>query len=174
MDRLGFIHEKLDIKILILFVLRRLPAAVSFNSLSDLIMIDEGFDYFDFTQCLSELVDTGHIALGDEGYKITKIGAEHGDTVESSIPFSVRSKAEQILKPVVDKMKRDALIGASHKTMPNGGCMVKLSLSDGVGEIFSLSILTSDEDGARKIESNFRSNPEEYYLKIINMLGSEE
>lgn len=25
MDRLGFIHEKLDIKILILFILRRLP-----------------------------------------------------------------------------------------------------------------------------------------------------
>ncbi len=173
MDRLGFIHEKLDIKILILFVLRRLPAAVSFQTLSDLIMVDEGFDYFDYTQCLSELVDTGHVYLTEEGYKITKIGAEHGDTVESSIPFSVRAKAERASKPVIEKIKRDALIGASHKQLPDGGCMVKLSLSDGVGEIFSLSILTADEDSAKKIEGSFRSNPEGYYLKIINMLSAE-
>ena len=47
MDRLGFIHEKFDIKILILFVLRRLPAPVSFEELSELVLIDDGFDYFD-------------------------------------------------------------------------------------------------------------------------------
>ena len=35
MDHWGFIHEELDIKILILFVLRRLPGVVDPNELSD-------------------------------------------------------------------------------------------------------------------------------------------
>lgn len=35
MERLGFIHEKLDIKILILFILRRLPGIVAPIDLQD-------------------------------------------------------------------------------------------------------------------------------------------
>jgi len=93
MDRLGFIHEKLDIKILILFVLRRLPGPVSFETLSDLVMVDEGFDYFEYSQCLTELVSTGHVEQNENNYSITKIGAENGDTVENSIPFSVRTRS---------------------------------------------------------------------------------
>lgn len=173
MDRLGFIHEKLDIKILILFILRRLPAAISFETLSDLILIDDGFDYFDYVQCLSELVDTGHVSHSDGVYKITAKGVEHGNTVESSIPFSVRSKAERNAKPLIEQMKRDALIGTSHELLSDGGCMVKLSLSDGVGEIFSLSILTSGEERAQIIEKNFRSGAEGFYLKITELLTNQ-
>ena len=35
MGRLGFIHEKLDIKILILYILRRLPGTVDPETLAD-------------------------------------------------------------------------------------------------------------------------------------------
>ena len=35
MDRFGFIHEKLDIKILILFILRRLPGVVDRETLGE-------------------------------------------------------------------------------------------------------------------------------------------
>ena len=34
-ERRGFIHEKLDIKLLILFILRRLPAEIDPEKLSD-------------------------------------------------------------------------------------------------------------------------------------------
>ena len=53
MDRLGFIHEKLDIKILILFILRRLPGTVNRDMLSDFTQCDGGVGYFDFSDCLS-------------------------------------------------------------------------------------------------------------------------
>ena len=36
MDNFGFIHDKLDIKILILFVLRRLPGAVDQETLLEI------------------------------------------------------------------------------------------------------------------------------------------
>ena len=174
MDRLGFIHEKLDIKILILYVLRRLPDPVSFEILSDLVMVDDGFDYFEYSQCLSELVNTGHVDHIDNCYKITKIGSEHGDTIENSIPYSVRQKAERKAKPLIEKMKRDALIKTSHETIKNGGCNVKLALSDGIGDIISLSILASDEEQAKKIEKHFRGDAENIYHKLIKLLTNEE
>ncbi|MEF9971085.1 MAG: DUF4364 family protein [Oscillospiraceae bacterium] len=170
MERLGFIHEKLDIKLLILFVLRRLPSAVSFEELSELVLIDDGIDYFDYTQCLAELVETEHIEKGEQGYKITKKGIDHSDTVESRIPFSVRSKAEVDIVPIIERMKRDALIKTSHKTLDNGGNMVKLSLSDGIGNILSLSILTAGEEQSTAMEKYFRADAEGMYHKIIALL----
>ncbi len=174
MDRFGFIHEKLDIKLLILFVLRRLPAPVSFETLSDLVLIDDGFDYFEYSQCLSELIGTGHVENNENSYKITKIGAEHEITVESGIPYSVRLKAQRNTQPIIEKMKRDSLIGTSHELLKNGGCQVKLSLSDGIGDIVSLSILASDEGQARNIENYFRSDAENVYHSIIKLLTPEE
>ena len=61
MEGLGFIHEKLDIKILILYILNHLPAAVDGQTLSDLVFCDNGIGYFDYSDCLAELVDTAHI-----------------------------------------------------------------------------------------------------------------
>ena len=170
MDRLGFIHEKLDIKILILFVLRRFPAPVSFEILSDLVMVDEGFDYFEYSQCLAELVRTGHVEQSENKYKISAIGAENVDTVESGIPYSVRAKAERKAQPLISRMKRDNQIVTSHEIQSNGLPKVQLSLSDGLGSIISMTILASDEEQAINIEKHFRSDAENVYHKIIKLL----
>ena len=50
MERFGFIHDKLDIKILILFVLRRLPDYVQGDTLAELVLCDDGISYFDYTE----------------------------------------------------------------------------------------------------------------------------
>lgn len=173
MDRHGFIHEKLDIKILILYILRRLPAKVGFDELTDFVMIDNGFDYFEYTQCLSELVDTEHVDQNDNFYKITTKGANHGDTVESSLPYSVRSKADAYIYPTIEQMRRDALIGTTHKVNNDGSCTMKLSLSDGMGDILKLNILTSNEDQTVAMEKLFRGKAEEIYHQIIRLLTPE-
>ena len=70
MEGLGFIHEKLDIKILILYILNHLPAAVDAQTLSDLVFCDNGIGYFDYSDCLAELVDTAHITEEGGKYRI--------------------------------------------------------------------------------------------------------
>ena len=171
MDRFGFIHERLDIKILILFLLRRLPGEVDPSTLGDLCrMCDDGIGYFDYADCLAELVETGHITESETGYTITEKGARNADEVGSSLPFSVRSKALKLLEPIVERMRRAAMIGASH-SMGEDGCFVSLSMSDGAGDIIQLRLLCADEQQAEKIEKNFRKGAEGYYHKIIELLS---
>lgn len=169
MDRLGFIHEKLDIKILILFILRRLPGSVDRNLLSDFTQCDGGVGYFDFSDCLSELVDTGLVIEETDGYRISEKGAQAGETVESSLPFSVRKKAEKLIAPEAERLRRLAMLTAEH-SLTNGNCMVTLAMSDGKGEVMRLKILSSGEEQAQRIEKNFRSNAEDIYCRLIELL----
>ena len=59
MARYGFIHDKLDIKFLILYLMARVVAPIDFPTLTDLTMCDGGVDYFEFAEAVNELVETG-------------------------------------------------------------------------------------------------------------------
>ncbi len=169
MDQHGFIHERLDIKILILYILRRLPGAVDPETLLELCQCDDGIVYFEYSDCLHELVESGHITESEEGFAITEKGARNADAVESSLPYSVRSKAQRALEPVAERLRRAALITAKHETLENG-CTVTLAMSDGVGEIIRLSLLCADEGQAKQMEKRFRRDAEGCYQRIMEIL----
>ena len=169
MDRLGFIHEELDIKILILYILRRLPAPVDPVTLLELCQCDGGVGYFEYSQCLNDLVENGHIEETEAGYKITGKGSRNADAVESSLPYSVRAKARKLLAPVEERMRREAMITARHEATPSG-CMVELAMSDGKGEILHLRFLCAGEEQAKQIEKKFRRDAEGYYQKIAALM----
>ena len=169
MDRFGFIHEKLDIKILILYVLRRLPSTVDPETLRGLCQCDDGIGYFDYSDCLSDLVANGNVEEREDGYIITEKGAANADAVESSLPYSVRAKASKLIAPVAEKMRRAAMITACHRTDENS-CTVMLAMSDGKGEVMRLEFLCAGEEQAKMIEKNFRRDAEGYYQKIMALL----
>lgn len=168
----GFIREKLDIKILILYILARLPGPVDRDSLADVVFCDGGVDYFSFAECLSELVFTGHIAEETEHYTITDLGREDGAVMETSLPVSVRARADIAMLPVVDRIGRDGLIETDHE-VTDKGCIVHLALSDGEGELIRLTVLAGNERQARQMENHFRNRAEELYVRITGLLQGE-
>ncbi len=140
-ERFGFIHEKLDIKLLILFVLRHLPSEIDGERLGDLVLIDGGIGYFDYKQCLAELVNTAQIEENEDGYRITAKGSRNSEILESSLPYSVRAKARRTMAPVIEEMRRREMI------------------------------LAADENQARRMEKNFKKKAEQYYQRFVEQLS---
>jgi hypothetical protein len=169
-ERHGFIHEKLDIKLLILFILRRLPAEIDPEKLSDLVLIDGGIGYFDYKDCLADLVETAQVEQTEDGVRVTAKGSRNGEILESTLPYSVRRKAERAIAPVAEELRRSAMILANHE-VGEYGVTVYLAVDDGVGSIFDLKILAADETQAKRIEKNFKRNAEAYYNRFITELS---
>lgn len=173
MDNLGFIRDELDIKILILYILDKLPAPMEGAALGDLVLFDGGFNWFDYTDCLAELVKTEHVEEKDGAYSITEKGRRNVGYVGSSLPYSVRTKADRLAAPVAAAMHRSSMIETHTEPGVKEGKTVSLRLSDSVGEIISLRIAVPDEAQAKSMEGRFRKNAEDIYNQIIDILTRE-
>ena len=170
MESWGFIRDELDIKILILFILEKLPQPIEAATLSDLALFDGGFTWFDYTDCLAELVQTGHVTEESGKYTITEKGCRNVNTVSSSLPYTVRAKAERLTAPVAAAMRRSSMIESAVESGPKDGKVVSLRLSDGVGEIISMRLAVPDEDMAKSMEKRFRADAEDIYNRVIEIL----
>ena len=170
MDNFGFIRDKLDIKILILYVLNRLPRPVDITTLSELVFCDDGINYFDYMDALAELVNSGHAGLLDDKFFITAKGVRNSEEMESTLPFTVRMKAGKAAERTARMLNRSAMVRASHEKKEDGNCNVSLSLSDSLGNILRLEILAGSEEQAREMEQKFQSRAEDLYMRIANML----
>ena len=166
----GFIHEKTDIKILILFILRRLPGSITFDALTELTMCDDGIGYFDYAECVEELLQTEHIWVKDGKYAITAKGIRNGSITENSLPFTVKLQAEKATAAARAAHNRDSMIKTSHYPAPEGGCNVGLTLSDGIGDIVKMELFTANEQQAEALEKGFRDKAENIYHALIEML----
>jgi len=171
MDGCGFIRENLDIKILILFILNRLPGPVDEETLMDLTLCDKGFTYFEYASCLADLVRTEHVTLTDGFYTITEKGARNGYMTESSLPYSVRIKSEKNAAEAAKIIQRRSMVKAGHAKLDSGAISVNFSLSDGIGEIMKLELVAPSEEYAEKMEKNFKENAESIFNQIVTLLA---
>lgn len=175
MPRYGFIHDKLDIKFLVLYLLSRVQAPISFATLTDLSMCDEGVDYFLFSQAVSELVSSEHLLLEDELYSITEKGRKNGSICEESLPFSIRQKCDRNLAQLNAKLRQDAQIRA--EVLPrsdNGGFTVRMILDDNQDNLMTLELYSPTQEQAGRMAASFRSCPDQVYRILLStLLGSE-
>lgn len=171
MSHVGFIHDKLDIKFLLLYITARLIEPVGIDVLTDLALCDEGVDYFSFSECLNELVASEHLQKTEDGlYCATPRGIRNSEICESSIPYSVRIKADKNIALYNQKLKRKGLVHANISKRNNGTYTVSLSLSDDVDNIMTLDLMVAKETMAKELSSQFQSHAEEIYNNILEAL----
>ena len=175
MPSFGFISDKLEIKFLILYIMARVVEPVPFEMIQELSMFDGGVDYFAFSECLADLVRTGHLVQDEEGlYAITDKGRRNSAICESSLPYSVRMQAEQSLASCNEQLRRKALVRSQIQPRDQGGYTVTLSLSDELDDLMNLQLLVTRQDMALEIQKRFRAHAEEIYSRILTDLYGGE
>lgn len=170
----GFIHDKLEIKFLILYIAARVVEPVPFDTMLDLTLCDDAIDYFDFSDCLADLVRTEHLTLSPEGlYAITEKGLKNSEICETSLPYSVRLRCDKNLADCNRKLRRKSQVRAAAVRRENGTYSVKLSLSDDMGSVMELELMVIRENMARQLEKRFLNAPERIYSEIMRVLLSD-
>lgn len=171
----GFIREEEDVKYLILFALRFFPFAIPEADLLDVVLVDDAFGYFEFSQAFADLQKQKFVSSvesqGETYYLLTPQGEEIISVMADALPLSVRDKAEKSALRVIAKTRRDASIRAGHTENEDGSYTVTLKVCDGAAEQFSLSMMVYTPRQCALIENNFRENAEQIYSQILSTVS---
>ena len=170
MDSYGFIKDKLDLKFLLLNILNSVTEPLSQSDLLEIALCDNGVNYFDLSECLKDLEQTGHAAAEDDKYLITSKGRDTAGIIVKSLPSSVVRAAQKSAIRVVNRIKREAGISVSRSTRPDGFVSLELSLCDNGEVLFRTEFLAANNSQADLLENNFRKNATDFYNTALDAL----
>ena len=176
MQRLGFIHDMLDVKVLILFVTSRANYPMSVQEIYENCYVDDCLSYFDVCTAIPEMVTTGHLKESEEGkFVITDKGREDGNTTADSIAFTVRQKAEKLINRFNRQLKRSSYIKTQIIPRAGGEYSVIMSLDDELSNLMTLELVAPDQRQAVRLAKLFEKKAENVYnLTMTELLAAED
>ena len=175
MRRLGFIHDMLDVKVLILFVMARVSYPVTVSEIYELCYQDDCLSYFDVCTAVPEMVKSGHLnELEDEKYAITEKGKADGSLTEDSIAFTVKQRAENAVARYNRQIRRSSFVKTQVIPREGGDYSVIMSLDDEVGNLMTLELAAPDQRQAVRLGKLFEKKAEMVYNLTMTELLDEE
>ena len=176
MQRLGFIHDMLDVKVLILFVMARVSYPVTSNEIYELCYQDECLSYFDVCTAIPEMVKSGHLKeTEDQKYEITEKGRADGALTEDSIAFTVKQRAENAVARFNRQIRRSSFVKTQVIPRENGDYSVIMALDDEMGNLMTLELVAPDQRQAVRLGELFEKKAEMVYnLTMSELLDDED
>ena len=167
---IGFIQDDLDLKLLVLYIMDRAAAPITFLQLFELALCDAGVDYFSLTQAVEHMVATGQLEKEEDRYAITDKGRRNSQICESSLPYSVRLHCDENLVKVNDALRREAQVQARVADNEDGTATLSLTFLDGDAPLLRLELLAPGRERAAAWSGAFRADPGKFYLSVTRLL----
>ena len=170
MQRLGFIHDMMDVKVLILYVASRSSYPMTAQEIYELCYQDDCVSYFDVCTALPQMVESGHIRLlEEERYEITEKGKADGKLTEDSLAFTVRQSAENAVARFNRQLRRNSFVKTQIIPRDSGELSVVMALDDEGGNLMTLELLAPNQRQAIRLSKLFEQKAE----RIYNLTMSE-
>ena len=174
MKRLGFIHDMMDVKVLILFVTARSSYPMTVQEIYEVSYQDECLSYFDVCTAVPEMVKSGHLNQQGESYVITEKGRADGVLLEDSIAFTVKQKAENAVARFNRQIRRSSYVKTQTIPREGGDVSVIMSLDDETGNLMTLELMAPDQRQAVRLAKLFEKKAETVYDLVMTELLDEE
>ncbi len=176
MRRLGFIHDMLDVKVLILFVMARVNYPVDIQQIYELSYQDDCLSYFDVCTAVPEMVSSGHLKeLENNSYAITEKGKADGALTEDSIAFTVKQRAENAVSRFNRQIRRSSFVKTQIIPREKGDFSVLMSLDDEEGNLMTLELMAPNQRQAVRLGKLFEKKAEAVYnLTMAELLDDED
>ena len=175
MQRLGFIHDMMDVKVLILFVTARSAYPVSLQEIYELCYQDECLSYFDVCTAIPEMVESGHLKQVDgDKYEITDMGREAESLTGDSIAYSVKRRAENAVARFNRQLRRSSFVKNRILPREDDTYTVMMTLDDETGNLMNLELMAPNRRQALRLSKFFEQKAERVYNLVMSELLSTE
>ena len=175
MQRHGFIHDMMDVKVLILFVTARASYPMTAQEIYEVCYQDDCLSYFDVCTAIPEMVTSGHLRqLEGEKFEITDKGRQDGELTADSIAFTVKQRAENAVARFNRQIRRSSFVKTQILPRESGDYSVIMSLDDEMGNLMTLELLAPNQRQAVRLGRFFEKKSETVYNLIMAELLDEE
>ncbi len=176
MQRLGFIHDMMDVKVLILYVMARSNYPMTNQEIYEVCYQDDCLSYFDVCTAVPEMVKSGHLQETQEGtFLITEKGRQDGELTADSIAFTVKQLAENAVARFNRQIRRQSFVKTQVVPRESGDYSVIMSLDDEMGNLMTLELLAPDQRQAVRLGKLFEKKAEAVYnLTMAELLDDED
>lgn len=175
MQRLGFIHDMMDVKVLILYVAARSEYPMTMQEVYELCYQDDCLSYFDVCTAIPEMVQSGHLKQVDEThYEITEKGRKDGELTADSIAFTVKQRAENAVSRFNRQLRRSSFVKTQIIPRESGDYSVVMALDDEIGNLMTLELLAPNQRQAVRLGKLFEKKAETLYALTMAELLDEE
>ena len=174
MQRLGFIHDMVDVKVQTLYVAARSHYPMTSQEIYELCYQDDCLSYFDVCTAVPEMVTSGHLKQEGDTYVITDKGRADCSLTEDSIAFTVKQKAENAVDRFNRQIRRSSFVKTQIIPRENGDYSVMMSLDDEIGNLMTLELVAPDQRQAVRLGKLFEKKAENVYNLTMTELLDEE
>ena len=175
MQRLGFIHDMMDVKVLILFVAARASYPMTNQEVYELCYQDECLSYFDVCTAVPELVKSTHLAqVGEDTYEITEKGRADGSLTADSIAYTVRQRSENAVARFNRQIRRSSFVKTQIIPRENGDFSVIMALDDEMSNLMTLELVAPNQRQAVRLAKLYEKKAESIYNLTMTALLDDE
>ena len=165
--------KKNDIRILLCYILASVNAPLSRQDLTRIIQEKGLANYFEVEDALASLLTQGNIAQDQEGRcTVTPAGREIADSLDATLPLSVRDKALEAAFTLLAQAKaqRENRVDL---TKTKRGYQITCHISDGEMDLMAISLYVPDKAQAKMVRERFYRDPEGVYKLVLASLTGD-
>lgn len=174
MEQSGYIHNMMDVKVLVLYIMSRVLYPVDLQKIYELAYQDDCLSYFDLAQAVPQMVDSGHLEeVEGKRYVITEKGREACAVTEDAVAYPVMQRAQAAVDRYNRAVRRSSFVKTSVRQREGGDYSVSLSLNDEVSDLLKMELMAPTQKHAYRLAAAFSENAETIYRLIMDQLLSQ-
>ena len=170
--------EKIEIKLLILYILHQSKAIAMQEDLERQFLVDFCMEYikisyFDLQECISEILEDGIILGYTKNHRDILSLTEKGEFMLNQflkmVPYSVRDTIDNKIYESVAKHNNERAVLVDYWN-ENNNCyttMIRITENDSTQMQFMISF--SNKYQAQALSHQFKKHPDEFYKKVLEI-----
>ena len=176
MRRLGFIHDMMDVKVLILDATARSNYPMTSQDIYEVCYQDECLSYFDVCTAIPEMIKSGHLRqVEDDKYEITDKGRQDGELTADSIAFTVKMRTENAVARYNRQVRRSSFVKTQVVPRQNDEFSVIMSLDDEMGNLMTMELAAPNQRQATRLSRLLQKKAEILYnITMSELLDGED